>query len=647
MSTIFKTRISQQEVQTPVVYTSSIATEELNANHLHGETIESPEVWAETLNANKVLAANSLNFETVTDNLTVHNDVDARGDVLVSSGNVLVAKGGAVSFVDDGEVVDENGASGFPVLSGIPYVLNNSTIYNLGEITEDVDLSAIHFSGNDKMVQTCEIWFSIGDEAHDIYWPENMLWLDSTDGNAPAIVVRTEYRVAIRKEENGSMVASIAYAVGEGREIVSGNMMEGVARLDADNTFSAGNTFTGAVDMSGASVTPPEGWNVADLTPEAIQQVVPMAWSQNAKQCKIWDLTRDGNAVFGGNAQAQLQHVTAIGHGTFGYQHCVALGSGANAKNNYTVSVGPNAQASGYASISIGRNAKASAQSSVTLGSAFEDTSGSYTCTTEGTGSITIGAGANTLNNGDVESSNSVTIGCKAENKGADSVVIGASAKNHTKNNVLIGAGVTSGIHGDEQLVAIGKSAGAENYGVAIGASAGGGIQGVTIGHSARSEFMGVSCGKGAYAEQGASAIGYNSKASALKAIALGWNATVSDIGATAIRSTAGDGTVTQLYFSGANTPLANTYENGEAMMGYVTKDSAGNVLAAGTNKLSALFPNNSGFQPMTMSLDDEWEAPKVFHPSDLDMPQEEPTEPEEYQPLPVYPIVEPEIEEI
>lgn len=66
--------------------------------------------------------------------------------------------------------------------------------------------------------------------------------------------------------------------------------------------------------------------------------------------------------------------------------------------------------------------------------------------------------------------------------------------------------------------------------------------------------------------------------------------------------STAEDGTYTQIYFAGANTPLANTYEGGEAMLGYVTKDSAGNVMVdaggnamAGTQKLSVLFPNNRG----------------------------------------------------
>lgn len=64
--------------------------------------------------------------------------------------------------------------------------------------------------------------------------------------------------------------------------------------------------------------------------------------------------------------------------------------------------------------------------------------------------------------------------------------------------------------------------------------------------------------------------------------------------------STAEDGTYTQLYFAGANTPFANTYEGGEAMMGYVVKNAnTQEIIAAGTQKLSVLFPNNrNAFNP-------------------------------------------------
>ena len=64
--------------------------------------------------------------------------------------------------------------------------------------------------------------------------------------------------------------------------------------------------------------------------------------------------------------------------------------------------------------------------------------------------------------------------------------------------------------------------------------------------------------------------------------------------------STAEDGTYTQLYFAGANTPLANTYEGGEAMLGYVVRDSVGNIVTSGTQKLSVLFQNNRGENAFT-----------------------------------------------
>ena len=63
--------------------------------------------------------------------------------------------------------------------------------------------------------------------------------------------------------------------------------------------------------------------------------------------------------------------------------------------------------------------------------------------------------------------------------------------------------------------------------------------------------------------------------------------------------------------------------------MGYMTTDSEGNILAAGTQKLSALFPNNSTFQPATLDEFGDWVMPKVFRPSDLDLPDIEIEEPE------------------
>lgn len=76
--------------------------------------------------------------------------------------------------------------------------------------------------------------------------------------------------------------------------------------------------------------------------------------------------------------------------------------------------------------------------------------------------------------------------------------------------------------------------------------------------------------------------------------------------GTTVIRSTAEDGTYTQLYFSGANTPLANTYHDGAPMLGYVTKDNSGNIVAAGTRSLIDLLTDNSTFAPASVDENGE-----------------------------------------
>ena len=403
-------------------------------------------------------------------------------------------------------------------------------------------------------------------------------------------------------------------------------LLMGAAQRDADNTFSAGNTFTGAVDMSGASVTPPEGWNVAELTPEAIQAVVPIGWETL-------------NVRFGVGAKVSTEGVCIGAYAKSGWD-ATAVGYGANANGLYSVAV-------------AGRKVTADKPCSITIGSYLTETTDSgtvtHTCTTEGTGSITIGAGANTLNNGDTESSNSVTIGCKAENKGADSVVIGAQASGAKAGGVAVGAEAKTL---EAQSIAIGRnSQGGQGFSVAVG----GGAKAVqnsstAIGGHSEASSSGVSVGFGAKGTADNSiCLGVSSFSKGKGGIAIGYHAKVADKCAIVLRSFAyGEQYSTNLYFAGANTPLAATYEGGEAMMGYVVRDEqTKEIVAAGTQKLSVLFPNNSGFQPMALSLDDDMTPPTVFHPSDLDMPQEEPTEPEDYQPLPVYPIVEPEIPEM
>ena len=420
--------------------------------------------------------------------------------------------------------------------------------------------------------------------------------------------------------------------------------LAGAAQRDSANTFTASNTFTGEVDMSTAQVTPPEGWNVEGVTAEQVQAVVPIKWNNERVVFGEGAISEGKDVSLGKETIAYGSFSVAAGFKATAYHQSVGIGGNITSEMN-SVGVGRDAYSAQY-SVACGYTAKSNMPTTVTLGAYFADTEGTHTCTTEGTGSITIGAGANTLNNGTTESSNSVTIGCKASNNKADSVVIGAQARNSNGSAVVIGANAGSG-YGSSIIVG-NNAKNANAHAVVIGFNATGSFGDVVLGGESKSEGTGVAVGRLSYSAKGGSiSIGYNAKAKQNNTIVIGMNAAASDYGATVIRSSAEDGTYTQLYFSGANTPLANTYENGAPMLGYVTKDAQGNVVAAGTRSLIELLTNNSTFAPASLNEDGEWVAPKVFHPSDLDMPQEEPQEPEEYQPLPVYPIVEPELEDL
>lgn len=493
------------------------------------------------------------------------------------------------------------------------------------------------------------------------------------------------------------------------------------------------------------------------ITPETIQAVAPIAWGEYTE--KPTTNNYRFTISIGSGAGTKYEDSIAIGKKAYAATKSVAVGANAYGFS-YGVGIGNKARAELNKSISIGHESNAGKDTAITIGAAFEDTAGSYTCTTEGTGSITIGPGANTKNNGEVESSNSVTIGCKANTTAPDSITLGAGASNTNSGSILIGSAAKS--EGDKALtitlgsqftettdagditypcstegtgsitigagantlnptnadgtpvldsegkpkestnsitigykasnssansVVIGAQAsGTKSGSVVIGVSAEGKTEYSTvIGCEAKAQYMGlsggyktstgtcgVSLGANSETSTGAIAIGGGAKATKEAGIAIGYKAKSANEGAVVLvsRNTyyeTDDLIKTQLYFSGAGTPLANEYEDGEAMMGYVVTDKAGNIMMdaqgnalVGTQKLSVLFPNNRGenaFTPAALNLDENWTPKPMFHPSDLDLPNEEPEveEPENieppkplvYKPQPVYPIVEPEIEEI
>ena len=159
---------------------------------------------------------------------------------------------------------------------------------------------------------------------------------------------------------------------------------------------------------------------------------------------------------------------------------------------------------------------------------------------------------------------------------------------------------------------------------VAVGKDATGGECGVAIGTGTKTTGW-----RG-------SSLGCNATNSGRLSTAIGYNSKCADNGV-AVLSVWDFNCVTQtnFYIIGANTPLATVYEDGEACLGYLVKDTSGNVLAAGTRKLSELLTNNTTFVPA--SLDLEAEPPKVFLPTgatdpieglelppDMEQPQEQ-----------------------
>lgn len=135
------------------------------------------------------------------------------------------------------------------------------------------------------------------------------------------------------------------------------------------------------------------------------------------------------------------------------------------------------------------------------------------------------------------------------------------------------------------------------------------------------------SIGARTHAHHYSTALGYQAKASVGGTMALGANITVKDTGVAAIAvnnkadAADADNLQTILYIISEGSALANTYENGEACLGYIVRDKSGNIQKAGTRKLSELLTNNTTFVPATLDLDSP--TPKVFLPTGITDPIE------------------------
>ena len=139
------------------------------------------------------------------------SSVETNGTVKVNSGGVILNADGYVSFNDDGLVTTPSGAKGYPYSEGIPTVLSNGGVYNLGMITEPIDISGVYFDGDETIIQTCEVWFEQGSTVNAITWMPDLYWIDTANGKAPTWIAKLRYRVAIRKEID-RLIGSLSYS---------------------------------------------------------------------------------------------------------------------------------------------------------------------------------------------------------------------------------------------------------------------------------------------------------------------------------------------------------------------------------------------------------------------------------------------------
>jgi len=403
----------------------------------------------------------------------------------------------------------------------------------------------------------------------------------STDGvsyintrtNAPqSIAIGNGAQILNGTDANGTTVqSSNSVAIGTGA--VCNNLDSVVIGANAQNKNSSNDSKTGIAIGAGACVLG-GGSNVAIGT--------------NAS-------ARGVDVSIGCDTQATGGFSVAVGARAInnGAQKTTLLG--AEAKITNTTATDGSITRSENSTV-IGYGTKASAPLTLTFGSSFSDTEGSYTCSTEGTGSITIGAGANTLNSTitdsegnetTVDSSNSITIGCKASNMRADSVVIGARAKLERGDFPSVAIGSRAICAGSGNNVAIGNlsvSSGSDTnvghnaqvYGghcVGIGANVSNDIcaKSVVIGSAAKITNTTEADGTVTKSEN-TTVIGYGAAASAPNAVVLGAGASTAGAGTIIIgagtRLAAGSGNITNAILIGTGAKSAGEWARGSIALG-------------------------------------------------------------------------------
>ena len=102
-----------------------------------------------------------------------------------------------------------------PYHSGpLPATLEAGHAYDLGTLATATDLSALAAAlpALPDRVQTAELWFSLGDTAPAITWPQDAAWPEETSALAPAALATARaYRFALRREPGGKLIICRAY----------------------------------------------------------------------------------------------------------------------------------------------------------------------------------------------------------------------------------------------------------------------------------------------------------------------------------------------------------------------------------------------------------------------------------------------------
>ena len=228
-------------------------------------------------------------------------------------------------------------------------------------------------------------------------------------------------------------------------------------------------------------------------------------------------------------------------------------------------------------SVTIDDNPTAGSSNAVSSGGVYSSLHGS------GEASTKVGDDASASQN------KSVAIGSFAKAKGEGSIAIGSRSSASSSVSLALGPGTLA--KGWASMTFGCASVASGDGATAVGASAvAEGTQSVAVGEAS-----------GALGEFGV-AVGNGASVSSRSSSAIGSGAYCGDVGVLVLKGggTATDGKSTQIYLIPAGSPMAATYTDGEAGLGYVVLDHiSGSVIAQGVVKLSSVCTDHgSDFAP-------------------------------------------------